>query len=70
MYPNPAVDMVSFTHPVNTQLQIFAADGRLVAQWFATSKTSQFDVSQLESGVYMVVAKSDDIQVAERLFRY
>lgn len=70
MYPNPAVDIVSFTHPVNTQLQIFAADGRLVAQWFATSKTSQFDVSQLESGVYMVVAKSDDIQVAERLFRY
>jgi hypothetical protein len=70
MYPNPAVDMVSFTHPVNTQIQIFAADGRLVAQWFAASKTSQFDVSQLESGVYMVVAKSDDIQVTERLFRY
>ncbi len=70
MYPNPAVDIVSFTHPVNTQLQIFAADGRLVAQWFATSKTSQFDVSQLESGVYMVVAKSDERQATERLFRY
>lgn len=70
MYPNPAVAIVSFTHPVNTQLQLFSSDGRLVAQWFATSKTSQFDVSHLESGVYMVVAKSGDIQVTERLFRY
>ncbi len=69
MYPNPAVDIVSFTHPAKTQLQIFASDGRLVAQWFAAGKSSQFDVSQLESGVYMVVAKSEEIQTTERLVK-
>lgn len=59
VYPNPAVDIVSITHPSNSQIQVFAADGRLVSQWFSQGKTSQFDASPLESGVYLVVSNSE-----------
>jgi hypothetical protein len=69
LYPNPAVDNVSIKHPSKSQIQVFATDGRLVAQWFAAGKTSQFDVSPLESGMYMVVSISEGVTRSTVLIR-
>jgi hypothetical protein len=69
LYPNPAVDNVFISHPSKSQIQVFATDGRLVAQWFAAGKTSQFDASPLESGVYLVVSNSEGVTRSAVLIR-
>ena len=64
VYPNPAKDklIIDFAEPsVNTSIQLFSADGKLVKKLIPGNiqRTLPIDVSNLNSGVYIIQIQSD-----------
>lgn len=62
LFPNPATDIINiqFTEPTVASVQVYAIDGRLVAQQgFALSNTVSMDVSSFEWGVYIATIVTD-----------
>lgn len=56
-WPNPATDHVQFTAPANSELTLFAADGRLVRRSMVHGAVL-LDLAGLENGVYTLVLRS------------
>jgi hypothetical protein len=57
LYPNPVADVLSISHPdVNEGdiLNIYAIDGRLIAEHRATGKTTQLNTTNIKSGIYLL----------------
>ncbi|MFT5821856.1 MAG: hypothetical protein ACI8ZM_003112 [Crocinitomix sp.] len=65
MYPNPATEMVQFQLSSETTVEIFSITGeRLLAP---TLNLESFDVSTIESGIYLVVFTNESSQTTQRL---
>lgn len=58
IYPNPASDRVFITSCTDSDILIFAMDGRLVSQTHSNNSIASVDVSQLDSGSYLLVIKN------------
>ena len=54
IYPNPAKDQVSFVLDNDAQVSVFDMTGRKVSEMNVAAGNTQFNVSELESGVYFV----------------
>lgn len=54
LYPNPAREQVSFTLESDAQVSIFDMTGRMVSTMNVAAGQAQFNVSELENGVYFV----------------
>ena len=58
IYPNPASDRVYITDCRDSDILIFAMDGRLISQTRSVNFNTVIDVSQLASGSYLLLIKN------------
>ncbi|MBV2246050.1 MAG: carboxypeptidase regulatory-like domain-containing protein [Lentimicrobium sp.] len=58
IYPNPASDRVFITGCADSDILIFAMDGRMISMTHANNSSTSIDVSQLASGTYLLVIKN------------
>lgn len=63
MWPNPASDQLNIALPSSAQtanVQIFDAQGRVVANTLVTSTTQNIDITAFEAGIYTVRVACDE----------
>jgi hypothetical protein len=63
MWPNPANNQLNIALPSSTQtadVQIFDAQGRVVANTLVTSSTQNIDITAFEAGIYTVRVACDE----------
>lgn len=59
VYPNPTNSELNITTVVNTMLQLFDMNGRLIKSEIANSSQINWDISDLDSGIYQLVSNRD-----------
>jgi len=70
MWPNPASNQLNIELPSSVQsadVQIFDAQGRVVATTLATAAMQNIDVTTCEAGIYTVIAKCNGAVYAQKL---
>ena len=69
MYPNPAFDNIYFHVQKNQsyQVHIFDLNGKQLVQQEINEQINSVPVSELQTGIYLVQIKNDDIQKTVRL---
>ena len=71
LYPNPAIDevIVNIDNPgyKDMQLNIYNVTGGLVWSFVSNQDQLKINVEDLNSGIYFVVLKSDDLIESQRL---
>jgi len=70
MWPNPADNQLTVTLPSSTQtadVQIFDAQGRVVANTLVTNSTQNIDVTAFEAGLYTVRVVCGEKVYAQKL---
>jgi hypothetical protein len=69
MYPNPAFDNIYFHVQKNQsyQVHIFDLNGKQLVQQEINEQLNSVPVSELQTGIYLVQIKNDDIQKTVRL---
>ena len=60
LYPNPAREVVSFKLEGNAQVSVFDVTGRMVSTMDMAAGESQYQVAELESGVYFLNVRYAD----------
>jgi hypothetical protein len=58
IYPNPATNQITVSGCANSDILIFAMDGRVVSQIHAIDSSALIDVSQLSAGSYLIVIRN------------
>ncbi|PWI30976.1 peptidase M64 [Flavobacteriaceae bacterium LYZ1037] len=71
MFPNPTQDLVNFTSKSSLgshlSVEIFSLDGKkLMTTNFFNNETSAIDISQFNSGVYLIKFYSDKVLIANK----
>jgi hypothetical protein len=70
MWPNPANNQLNIALPSSTQsanVQIFDAQGRVVANTLLTTTTQNIDINSLEAGIYTVRVVCGEKVYAQKL---
>ena len=65
LYPNPVIDILNLNGNIS-EVKIYNSLGSLV---FASTKTSQIDVSTLTKGVYFIEMKQDNILIRKQFIK-
>ncbi len=60
IFPNPASDIVYVYHESGL-LQLFSIDGKLIKTFFTSGNLSALDISNLQSGVYILKNNKNDV---------
>ncbi|MFN3342801.1 MAG: BACON domain-containing protein, partial [Flavobacteriales bacterium] len=63
VFPNPARDMITILSPefmINSRIEIYSTDGKLIVDKNVTGKSTQLFVQSLERGVYLIKLTSTD----------
>lgn len=60
VYPNPAHDMVSFNVKADAQVNVYDVTGRMVSSLSMTEGQGQYNVANLEKGVYFLNIRYND----------
>lgn len=68
VYPNPAHDMLSFNLESDAQVNIFDMTGRMVSSMSMTAGQGQYNVANLENGVYFLNIRYNDGKTAVARF--
>ena len=70
VYPNPANDVIIIVSnsPGNYLVEIYSVDGRLLYN-YESNGTSEIDVSNFESGIFIITIKSNDVVQKERILK-
>ncbi|MDA3912313.1 MAG: T9SS type A sorting domain-containing protein [Bacteroidales bacterium] len=72
LYPNPAVDYVTFEFPVNdfqdVTLQVISVNGQVIWESQLTETSSEIQVSSWPAGIYMLrIFADDELQVTSKI---
>lgn len=70
VYPNPASNSITIESPANEELsavKIFDLTGAIVKQAVYSQKTSSYDISDLNNGIYIIHVFSDNRTYTEKL---
>ncbi len=59
VYPNPAVNQITFDVPSNSTIKVYSTEGRLVNQVIANN-TYMMNISNLKSGIYIYQVNAGD----------
>lgn len=68
LYPNPATEMVAFNLNQDANVTIFDMSGRMVSEMNVSAGAANYEVSNLENGVYFVNFRFADGSVAVTKF--
>lgn len=68
LYPNPASEMVAFNLNQDANVTIFDMSGRMVSEMNVSAGAANYEVSNLENGVYFVNFRFADGSVAVTKF--
>ena len=68
LYPNPAHETVSFSLEGDAQVSVFDVTGRMVSTMNMAAGEAQYQVSELESGVYFLNVRYADGKTAVTRF--
>ena len=52
-YPNPSSDVLYLDNTLNSAVNIYSIDGKMIESFISDNKLSKIDVSSLENGMYM-----------------
>ena len=63
VYPNPAHDMVSFNVKADAQVSVYDVTGRMVSMMNVAAGQGQYQVADLENGVYFLNIRYNDGKV-------
>ena len=68
-YPNPAQNTLKFNLTENLKAQIFDLNGALVKSYSLDINKSEINISELESGIYILNLRSDDESIVKRFIK-
>ena len=70
IFPNPAHDFISISSNLEIErIQVFAADGSLVYYENNLDMSSNFDIRELDAGVYYIVFETKDSRYQELIIK-
>jgi hypothetical protein len=73
LYPNPAADFVNIEIPQNNgkvQLTVYSPEGKMLRSELLSQPSTQLEVSQLKSGIYLLRFEKDGEIINKRLVIY
>jgi hypothetical protein len=71
VYPNPFSKQIKITLPVHwrsNQIDLFSIEGKLLMH--LNPKSNEFDLSNLTNGIYLLLIKTSEGTVQEKLVKY
>ena len=72
LYPNPANDAITVSIPTNTKydfISIFNIQGELIQQQPLLNSTSEINISNLTSGMYVIKATNPETYIVKRFVK-
>lgn len=70
IFPNPAANKIHITNEIEiSEIQIFSSDGRLILSETPNKRNFSLNISELDSGSYILIAKNQTGNITQRLIK-